>query len=680
GGGLYLVSTGKASQQRVMRRFYGAANDEDVTEKYHAVLARIPEAKVVILGVPSDVGAGFRRGANLGPMAIRAQLLDEDPRFAEDMLARGVLDIGDVFVVPQLLHDDMLSDDQKRATRDSIHRELSAEDRASLPVSPLSAAERALDLIFAQNAAVKPFVLGGDHSCAWPVVSALSRARTDRWAIVQPDAHTDLLEQRLGVKYCFATWSFHANDLLGRDGRLVQVGTRASGRDRAHWESTLGVRQFWAAECRARPAETLDAILDHLRGVGATSVYFSNDIDGTDATYADATGTPEPWGLEPDWLLKLIKRLGGEIGIAGGDIMEVAPPLRQIPRGATKTTRLAARYFRETIASALALAAIALYAGCSRHTMESTPTESAPIAAEQNMPPEPSTAPAPPDANGLVDVIDLDGILYAATPEGLYYEKVTIYKNGSPLLRRTRAGDEKLGSSIFGFAITDDAVYWTVPDFESQHAGAVMRAKRPDGKAEELVRGIDLPEKIVVLGDQLVYWEKGALFTVGKNGGTPKPLAGTDANVFDLVAVGDTVYWVGGNTPTDHQIGAVTRAGKTTTVATLDGEAEALATDGKQLFVSYETPTGVTIAALPVGGGPMTKWGEGPFDQHTLVPAGGAVIVMDRDAHVVARIASPGATPEVLYQVPDKMFVTGVVASRGRIVVARDRVLPNPNP
>jgi agmatinase len=155
------------------------------------------------------------------------------------------------------------------------------------------------------------------------------------------------------VKYCFATWSYHANDLLGRDGRMVQVGIRASGRDRAHWEGTLGVRQFWAAECLEKPAQTIDAIIDHLRAVRAESVYFSNDIDGTDSQYADATGTPEPWGLEPEWLMKLIRRLGTDIGVLGGDIVEVAPPLRQIPRGANKTTRLAARYLRETIAASL---------------------------------------------------------------------------------------------------------------------------------------------------------------------------------------------------------------------------------------------------------------------------------------------------------------------------------------
>ncbi|HVV82401.1 MAG TPA: arginase family protein [Kofleriaceae bacterium] len=346
-GGVHLVSTGRAAQLALQQRLYGVDREEAVLERWRAAIARVPEARGFILGVPSDVGAGFRRGANLGPQVIRETLLELVPGWAARLDAAGVVDLGDVFVVPQLLHDDMLAPAQLAATRAALYP---GHTDAGLPVSPLSIAERALDLVLAQNPRIRPFVIGGDHSNAWPVVSALSRARHDRWAIVQPDAHTDLLEHRLGVKYCFATWSFHANELLGRDGRLVQVGTRASGKDQAYWERSLGVRQFWAAECRAHPTETLDAVIAHLRHVGAAAVYFSNDIDGTDDSVADATGTPEPGGLEPDWVLALIDRLGREVGLLGGDIMEVAPPLRDDHR---KTTRLAARYLLATIEAAL---------------------------------------------------------------------------------------------------------------------------------------------------------------------------------------------------------------------------------------------------------------------------------------------------------------------------------------
>ncbi len=348
GGGLHLVSTGRAAQLQLQRQLYDVANDDDVRARFLAHLDRIPTAQGVILGIPSDVGAGFVRGANLGPQVIRQALLAQHPDWPARCDAMGVVDLGDVFCVPQLLHDDMLSDAQILASRRALYPD---HVDAKLPVSPLSIAERALDLVFSVNSKVAPFILGGDHSTAWPAVSAMARARRDRWAIVQSDAHTDLLEHRLGVKYCFATWSYHANELFQRDGRLVQVGVRASGKDRGHWETNLGARQLWASECRENPDGAIDTVIAHLQKLGVTGVYFSNDIDGTDSRFADATGTPEPDGLDPEWLIALIRRLAKDIGLVGGDIMEVAPALEH-PRGSIgPTTRLAARYFAETIAA-----------------------------------------------------------------------------------------------------------------------------------------------------------------------------------------------------------------------------------------------------------------------------------------------------------------------------------------
>jgi agmatinase len=103
----------------------------------------------------------------------------------------------------------------------------------------------------------------------------------------------------------------------------------------------------------AAPREQLDALLAHVKSTGVRGVYFSNDIDGTDAKWADATGTPEPDGLEPDWVVELIRRLGKEIGLLGGDVMEVAPSLTPTPQSAPRTVALAARYLTETIDAAL---------------------------------------------------------------------------------------------------------------------------------------------------------------------------------------------------------------------------------------------------------------------------------------------------------------------------------------
>lgn len=353
GGGIYLVSTGLEAQQRFQQRFYQAPTQAKVEAAFRSRLERLTQAKGVLLGVPSDVGAGFRRGANLGPQAIRSRLLD-DGVFLEE---RGVVDVGDVFVVPQLLHDSMLSAAQIESCQRSLYPSLPASERSALPVSALSIAERVWDLIFSLNPSAKPFALGGDHSTTWPLIASLHRARLragqQPWGIVQADAHTDLLETRLGISYCFATWSYHANELLGRAGRLTQVGIRATRRDKAHWESTLGVRQFWAEEVRAEPGPSLEALLDHVKASGVGPVYFSNDIDGTDAAWADATGTPEPMGLSPDWVVELIRRLGQGPGLLGGDVMELAPPLALSKESEARAVALAARYLVETVNAAL---------------------------------------------------------------------------------------------------------------------------------------------------------------------------------------------------------------------------------------------------------------------------------------------------------------------------------------
>ena len=345
GGGIHTVSTGRAEQAALQRAIYDADDDGEVDAAWREVLAGVADAKVVVLGVPSDVGAGYRRGASFGPQAIRAALLgDPSSRYGSD----AVVDLGDVRVVPQLLDDSMLSAAQLAATRAALYG--AADDPR--PVSPLSVAAAALRVVRRVAPKAAPLVLGGDHSVAWPAFAAIAQGREDRLGILHIDAHTDLLEARLGVRYCFATWAHHANEVVGRGGKLVQVGVRMSAHDRAHWESTLDVRQHWAADANARePSELAAEVVDHLRARGVEGLYLSNDIDGTDPRYASATGTPEPGGLHPDLVRTLIREVGGAFELWGSDLVEVAPPLAGAIEGEPLTTlRTATRYIEEQLA------------------------------------------------------------------------------------------------------------------------------------------------------------------------------------------------------------------------------------------------------------------------------------------------------------------------------------------
>jgi agmatinase len=349
GGGLYLVSTGAEAQRALQRRVYGVDRDEDVQTAFLENLGRLAEARVVVLGIPSDTGAGFRRGANLGPQALREAWLAARPTLPHELAAAGVVDIGDVFVVPQLQHDDMCSVDQLTASRVALYGDVEGRASSSWPVSPLSIAEAAMAAILELNPHVKFLTLGGDHSTAWPATKALHDAGR-RFCILQFDAHTDLLEHRLGVKLCFATWSFHANELLGRGRRLVQVGLRASRFPRAHWEQSLDVVQFWADDVNREPAAAIEAIIAAVKATGLPCL-LSNDIDGTDAAFASATGTPEARGLHPDVVDAVIRRIGAEVGLVAADLMEVAPLLETEAPSTTLTT--AVRYLDTTLAALL---------------------------------------------------------------------------------------------------------------------------------------------------------------------------------------------------------------------------------------------------------------------------------------------------------------------------------------
>lgn len=352
-GGIHVISAGLRETRALQRTLYGAATDDEVIPRWHAALRRVSEARVAILGVPSDCGAGFTRGANKAPAVLRQTLLADPDHPIFD--AAGVVDVGDVRVVPHLLSDEMISDAQRAATRAALYGD---PDR-DLPVSPLDLCARTLDHLYALNPRIVPVVIGGDHSVGWPAFArAFAHAETHRGlrvGLLHFDAHTDLLAERLGVRYCFATWAYHANELLGRDGRLIQVGIRTSGRDRAHWESTLGVRQYWPDEIAGRRFDDITAeIIARFRELGVNAVYVSNDIDGTDIEFAAATGTPESNGLSVEMVRSLTQAVTSAFPMIGGDLVEVAPPLAgDRPGEPERTLETASAYLADLVGAGL---------------------------------------------------------------------------------------------------------------------------------------------------------------------------------------------------------------------------------------------------------------------------------------------------------------------------------------
>ena len=86
------------------------------------------------------------------------------------------------------------------------------------------------------------------------------------------------------------------------------------------------------------------AIGKALDEVKAEKVYLTVDIDGIDPAFAPGTGTPEPFGLMPMDVKKVINIIGERL--VGFDVNEVCPPAD--PSGITSI--LAARLINEALA------------------------------------------------------------------------------------------------------------------------------------------------------------------------------------------------------------------------------------------------------------------------------------------------------------------------------------------
>lgn len=318
GDGVYTVNTAKERKEVLRQQLF--QQSEDVRDKWLQQLSTLAndERNAVILGISSDCGGGILRGANWGPLFLRLALLEQQK-------ASYTFDLGDVRVVPHLLHDKYLNEQ----TISHCQQVLYSKSHQELPVSPLSITEFVADTFYNDFPEKGIFGIGGDHSISYPLTKSFLKARRNRGvrtAIIHFDAHTDLLTERLGIDLCFGSWCTHILEFLPNPANLIQLGIRSSGKPKSHWESTFGVTQYWADEIRQQGASNIaQQIIKQLKDDKIDELYVSYDIDALDASYAAATGTPEFGGLTPEESLTILRLLAAEFPITAADMMEIAP-------------------------------------------------------------------------------------------------------------------------------------------------------------------------------------------------------------------------------------------------------------------------------------------------------------------------------------------------------------------
>lgn len=314
GNGVFTVNTGKEKKEKLLDAYYKTKDVEKAKTKWEKSFENLSPDKPWIIGIPSDNGGGIQRGANWGPLALRQELLPFTKYF---------YDLGDVRVIPHLLHDKYLNDETIKLCRKALYGKAN-----KLPVSPLSIAEKALADLYKKHPTAKILGMGGDHSTSYPLVKTWLQSRKNirEAGLFHFDAHTDLLQTRMGIDLCFGTWTYQILEELYSRDHVLQIGIRSSGKTKKYWKENVGVEQYWASEVHKWGAEkTYMKVRDHFKAQGIKELYISFDIDALDEKYASATGTPEKEGLLPSDCAAIIQLLARDFKITGADMMEVAP-------------------------------------------------------------------------------------------------------------------------------------------------------------------------------------------------------------------------------------------------------------------------------------------------------------------------------------------------------------------
>ena len=251
----------------------------------------LESADVVVVGIPYDGSAVYRKGAALAPQRIRSLSAAMPPVTEEGRLLKAlrIHDLGDLDA-----GSDIEAGWSKVASR-----------LAEIPTSAVLT------------------VLGGDHCTVIATLAAQARRHPDL-AVLWVDAHPDLCDFSRGGRWTCGCALRRALDVSGIDPAQVVI---AAGRDYDPEElEFIGARDVLlvsARELGGDPSGSAKKIADRLAG---KKVHVSFDIDALDPAFAPGTEIPSAGGMSTREALDLLRSVAQRATLVGLDVVEVSPP------------------------------------------------------------------------------------------------------------------------------------------------------------------------------------------------------------------------------------------------------------------------------------------------------------------------------------------------------------------
>ncbi len=268
-----------------------------------------PPGSVLLLGLPSEAGASFRKGPAAAPQAVRA-FSDSVESFSllqgRDLEEVGLWDAGDLLLP------------------------------AGPPEAVIAAVEAGVRQALEEGGSALAFLLGGDHSVSLGAARAVGSLHADL-AVLVLDAHLDLRVEYRGERYSHAT----VVRRLAEAFPTYLVGFRSASREEflALEGRGWGVPEgFLGASMELEIPEGVERFLQ------SRPLYLSIDIDVLDPAEVPGVGNPEPGGPSFREVLAFLRSLS-RFRVVGVDLVETAPTLD--PTG--RTGVVAAVLVREAV-------------------------------------------------------------------------------------------------------------------------------------------------------------------------------------------------------------------------------------------------------------------------------------------------------------------------------------------
>jgi agmatinase len=246
-------------------------------------LAKLEQAKVVLIPVPYDGTSTWQKGADKGPEAF----LDA----SANMELYDIETDTEVYKQGVFLADAVTENASPEAMVDAVHQ--------------------ATKKYIKKNKFVTIF--GGEHSVSIGTIRAFNEMFPSL-TVLQLDAHADLRKTYEGSTCNHACALYEASQTTN----LIQVGIRSMD---VIEKTVMDEEKTYFAHEMALDDTWMDSAVDQM----TDNVFITIDLDAFDPSIMPSTGTPEPGGLLWYETLEFLKQVFEEKNVVGFDIVELCP-------------------------------------------------------------------------------------------------------------------------------------------------------------------------------------------------------------------------------------------------------------------------------------------------------------------------------------------------------------------